>query len=259
MQRLTAKVALVTGGATGLGKAIAGRLASEGANVVITDRNRAIGEATATELGLVFLEQDVANETRWSEIVAEVEKRFGRLDILVNNAGVTGPTDHGNPENTQLADWAFVQRVNVEGVFLGCRAVIPLMRRLGGGSIINISSNASECPGPDAMAYATSKAAVRHLTTSVAFYCAQSGSKIRCNSVHPGTCLTDMVRQGAAGFARSRGTQVQVILEEMRSRIPLGEFIEPEDIANAVLFLASDEAKKITGVKLIVDGGQTCR
>ena len=258
MLKLQDKVALVTGGATGLGKSIAQRLAAAGANLVITDVQASAGEATAAECGFMFLEHDVTQEDQWNRVIEHLAIRYGALHVLVNNAGVAGSLDCGNPETLRLSDWRAVHRVNVEGALLGCRGAIPLMRNSGGGSIINISSIASEWPAPDSMPYGASKAAVRHLTTSVAVYCARKGYKIRCNSVHPGTCLTAMVKGGAAGFARSRGTRPDDELRLMRSKIPIGEFIEPEDIANAVLFLASDEAKRITGAKLLVDGGQTC-
>jgi 3(or 17)beta-hydroxysteroid dehydrogenase len=258
MQKLKSKVALVTGGATGLGKAIAQRLASEGASVIITDVQAAVGQAAAADCGFTFFEHDVTNQDQWQRIVDQVEAQYGALHVLVNNAGITGPMDCSNPENIRLSDWQSVQGVNVDGVVLGCRSAIPLMRRSGGGSIINISSIAALLPGPDTMAYAASKAAVRHVTTSVAIHCAKTGSKIRCNSVHPGTCLTSMVQNGAAGMAKRRGITAEQVIEEMRSHIPQGEFIEAEDIANAVLFLASDEARRITGAKLVVDGGQTC-
>lgn len=258
MQRLESKVALITGGATGLGKAIAQRLAAEGASVVITDVQTSLGQAVAAEWGFTFFEHDVTSQDQWAAIIKRIEAQHGTLHILVNNAGIVGSLDHANPENLSLSDWQAVQRVNVEGVLLGCRSAIPLMRASGGGSIINISSTAAVLPAPESMAYAASKATVRHLTTSVAIYCAKNGSKIRCNSVHPGICLTAMVKGGAEGLAQNRGVGADEVLKEMRSRIPIGEFIEPEDIANAVLFLASDEAKRITGARLFVDGGQTC-
>lgn len=258
MPRLESKVALITGGATGLGKAIAQRLAAEGARIVITDVQTSLGEATAAEFGFTFFEHDVTSETQWTRIIERIEAQHGALHILVNNAGIVGSLDHANAENLSLSDWQGVQRVNVEGVLLGCRSAIPLMRRSGGGSIINMSSMVSILPAPDSMAYAASKAAVRHITTSVAVHCGRTGSKIRCNSVHPGNCLTAMVKNGVEGLAKRRGKSAEAILEDMKSTIPIGEFIEPEDIANAVLFLASDEAKRITGASLFVDGGRTC-
>src|SRR5207302_2576841 len=158
MGRLDHKIALVTGGASGLGKAIAGRLASDGAHVVITDVQRDRGRATATEGGFTYLEQDVCDETQWTLIVRDVERRFGALNILVNNAGILGSMDTADPENTPLASWRKIFAVNVEGVFLGCRTAIPVMRRAGSGSIINISSVAGLLATPFATAYGASKA-----------------------------------------------------------------------------------------------------
>src|ERR1700726_876427 len=140
MGALDHKVALVTGGASGHGKAIAQRLATDGASVVITDIQCDLGYATASEGGFTFIEQDVCDEERWAQVVGEVEELFGRLDILVNNAGITGPMDAVTPETTRLKDWQRIFAVNVEAVFLGCRATIPAMKRSGGGSIINLSS-----------------------------------------------------------------------------------------------------------------------
>ena len=133
--RAQEKIAIVTGGASGLGAAIARRLVSEGAKVTITDLQADAGRALAQQLGCDFLDQDVTDEKRWEAVIAQVEGRHGALHILVNNAGIEGPLDFSNPENTRLSDWRTVQRVNVEGVFLGCRAVIPALRRAGGGAI----------------------------------------------------------------------------------------------------------------------------
>jgi 3(or 17)beta-hydroxysteroid dehydrogenase len=255
MKRLADKVALVTGGASGLGKAIAQRLQDEGARVVITDVDRAAGAATAASTGLTFLEQDVCDERRWSEVVDEVTRRFGRLDILVNNAGILGPMDKISPVDTPLALWRKIFAVNVEGVFLGCRVAIPAMTRSGGGSIVNISSIAGLRATPYATAYGASKAAVRQLTKSVAQHCAEKRLNIRCNSVHPGDVRTPLWDKGAEEMARVRQVTIEEIIEEGRTDSPLGEFTRPEDIAAAVAFLASDESRHMTGTKMIVDGG----
>lgn len=255
MQRLNAKVALVTGGASGLGKAIAQRLASEGARVVITDMQVELGHAVAQEYSFTFLEQDVSDEAQWLQIIGQVEERFGRLDILVNNAGILGPKDAISPENTRFSDWKRVFAVNVDGVFLGCRAAIPAMRRSGGGSIVNLSSIAGLIATPYATAYGASKATIRQLTQSVAQYCAQEKLGIRCNSVHPGEVRTALVERSIEQAAQARGVSIEEIAAERKSYIPLGEFIQPQDIAAAVAFLVSDEARQITGEKLIVDGG----
>ena len=255
MQRLADKVALVTGGASGLGKAIAERLAAEGARVVISDVDRVAGAATAASESLIFLEQDVRDEQRWIQIVDEIKQRLGRLDILVNNAGILGPMNAISPVDTPLDVWRRIFAINVEGVFFGCRTAIPAMAATGGGSIVNISSIAGLRATPYATAYGASKAAVRQLTKSVAQHCAEKKLNIRCNSVHPGDVRTPLWDKGAGEIAQIRQVPVEEIIEDGRTDSPMGEFTLPEDIAAAVAFLASDEARHITGTKLIVDGG----
>jgi 3(or 17)beta-hydroxysteroid dehydrogenase len=255
MGRLDQKTALVTGGAAGLGLAIAERLAADGATVVITDIQSAQGRATADERGLLFLEQDVRDEARWGEVIQEIELHHGKLDIAVNNAGILGSTDAVNPENTRLDTWRQVFAVNVEGVFLGCRAEIPAMRRAGGGSIINLSSVAGLLATPYATAYGASKAAVRQLTKSVAQYCAEGKLNIRCNSVHPGNVLTPLWDARAKELARERGVSVEQVFAETCASIPLGDFTRKEDVAAAVSFLASQDSRHMTGAKLLIDGG----
>lgn len=255
MARLDNKVALVTGGASGLGKAIAQRLGAEGASVVITDRQSDVGQATAAECGFIFIEQDVCEEIQWPQVMRETEERCGILNILVNNAGVLGPMDAITPENTRLADWKKIFAVNVEGVLLGCRAAIPAMKRAGGGSIINMSSVAGLRASPHATAYGASKAAVRQLTKTIAQYCAQEKLNIRCNSVHPGIVRTPLWDKYAEGIARARGISVEDFNAETKARIPMGDFTLPADVAAIVSFIASEEARHITGAKFIVDGG----
>lgn len=257
MQRVPEKIAIVTGGAVGIGAAIVRRLASEGSKVTITDIQEDAGRALARELGCDFVKQDVTDEKQWQAVVSQVEKRHGALHILVNNAGIEGAIELGSPEVTSLADWQSVHRVNVEGVFLACRAAIPALRRAGGGSIINVSSTAGLVATPDFSAYGASKAAVRHLTTSVALHCARDGSRIRCNSVHPGVVLTPMLHRIVESIGKQRGVAAEEVLREFKAEIPQGEFQELGDIAHAVLFLASDEAKHVTGLAMIVDGGGT--
>jgi NAD(P)-dependent dehydrogenase (short-subunit alcohol dehydrogenase family) len=255
MERLNQMTALVTGGASGLGKAIAKRLAADGARVVITDIQADLGYATASAGGLTFLEQDVCDESRWPQVVREIEERFGSLNILINNAGIIGPMDAVNPENTPLATWKRIFAVNVEGVFLGCRAAIPAMRRAGAGSIINISSVAGLLATPYATAYGASKAAVRQLTKSVAQHCAQQKLNIRCNSVHPGDVRTPLWDKQAEETAMARGVSAEAFIAEEKAASPMGDFTLPEDIAAAVSFLASQDARFVTGTMLIVDGG----
>jgi 3(or 17)beta-hydroxysteroid dehydrogenase len=258
MERMKGKVALVTGGAMGLGRGIAARLAEEGATVVLTDVNEELGAATAAELGVGFLRQDVSREEDWERVAAEVEARHGALHVLVNNAGIEGhPEAPKDPENAPLGDWNRILAVNTTGVFLGCRRCIPLMARSGGGSIVNLSSVASLVPTPFITAYGASKAAVDHLSRTVALHCARSGHRIRCNTVHPGQVRTPMLEVLFERMAAQQGVTPEAFTEGFRQGIPLGHFQEPRDIADAVLFLASDESRFITGESLAVDGGFT--
>lgn len=254
MGRVSGKSAIVTGGASGLGYAIAAMLVREGANVLITDIQESGAEA-AEQIGCDFLIQDVSIEERWAEIVASAEERFGAVNILVNNAGVGDGLAAPTPEDASLTDWQRIHRINSEGVFLGCRSVIPAMRRAGSGSIINMSSIAALVGTPFLTAYGASKAAVRQLTMSVALHCAQQGYRIRCNSVHPGQIVTPMLEALWAQAAEGAGADIETVKQDFQSRIPMAEFGEPDDIAYAVLYLASDEAKHVTGSKLVVDGG----
>lgn len=255
MKRLDGNVALVTGGASGIGLAIAKRLKSEGANVVISDIDDERGQDVAKSHGLVFLRQDVTDEAQWERTLAELERRFVHFDILVNNAGVVGARDAVSPETSRLTDWRQLFTINVESVFLGCRAAIAAMRRTGKGSIVNLSSIAGLTATPDAMAYGASKAAVWQMTKSVAQYCAEQGLAIRCNSVHPGNVHGPLWDQVAAEAAQARGVTPEAIIAEAAAGNPLGGFSSPEDVAAAVAYLVSDDAARVTGSQLLVDGG----
>lgn len=256
MTPLNGKIALVTGGASGIGRAIAQGLHADGASVVITDVQTDLGQRTASECGFNFIEQDVTNEARWSDVIQQVVERYGGFHVLVNNAGILGPTgESGSPENASLESWRRIFAVNTEGVFLGCQAAISAMRRGISGSIINISSVAGLLATPDATAYGASKAAVRQLTKSVAQYCAEQKLSVRCNSVHPGNVWTPLLDKSFRELAQRRNVPFDQILSENRAVIPLGDFTLAEDVAAAVSFLASDSARHITGSMLIVDGG----
>jgi 3(or 17)beta-hydroxysteroid dehydrogenase len=257
MKRLNQRVALITGGAAGIGRAIASRLAAEGAQVVISDVQSGLGQATAAAHGIEFLVQDVSDEAQWHAITDRIERQFGRLDILVNNAGILGPMNAATPENTNLADWKRIFAINAEGVFLGCRAAISAMRRTGGGAIVNISSVAGLTATPMGTAYGASKAAVWQLTRSVAQHCAQERLNIRCNSVHPGYVRTAIVEKIADERAAMWGVSAAQILSDTEAAIPLGRFTTTDDIAAAVAYLVSDDARQITGTQLVVDGGET--
>ncbi len=251
--RTEGKIAMVTGAASGIGKACAQRLAEQGALVRILDRNAADGVQVAEVLGprVSFTELDVQDEDAWREAIAAVVSEHGGLDVLVNVAGIFMRGPEHNPETTTLADWRAVHAVNMEGVFLGCKHAIPAMRDSGGGSIVNISSVAGLRASAHAAAYGASKGGVRQFSKSVAHHCARRGYGIRCNSVHPGSIETPMGQHAMRGVAAT--------LEEGRERyrkgIPLKAIGEPDDIAYAVLYLASDEAKYVTGQELVVDGG----
>jgi 3(or 17)beta-hydroxysteroid dehydrogenase len=248
-------VALVTGGAEGLGRAIARRLAAEGARVVISDIQTDLGARTADDEGFAFVEHDVRDEARWAEIVEHVEDEFGRLQVLVNNAGILGSMAAISPEDTSLQDWRAIFAINVDGVLLGCKAAIPAMRRAGGGSIVNISSVAGLFATPYATAYGASKATVRQLTKTVAQHCAETKAAIRCNSVHPGNVLTPLWERQAQELAGLRGVPADEVIEQAAAIVPLGGWTTPEDVAAAVAFLASADARHVTGIALEVDGG----
>ncbi len=255
MGRLENKVAILTGGAGGIGTAIAASFVREGAKLLITDLDETGGEALAARLGCEFLVQDVTDEAGWSEIVATVEQRHGALHVLVNNAGIEGEVSSGTPEETSYEDWKKVHAVNLDGVFLGCRAALPAMRRAGGGSIVNLSSIVALFATPNSAAYGSSKAGVRHLTMTVASHGAQNGDGIRCNSVHPGLIRTRMLMNIHAAIAKRRNISREEATAASVSRVPLGEMGEPEDVADMVLFLASEESKYVTGAGFHVDGG----
>ena len=249
--RLDNKVALISGGARGIGAAVAKIFAQEGAKLVICDILEDEGCKTAEEITAaggecVFVRLDVTSETDWEQAAAEVTSRFGRLDILVNNAGITA---QGNVEETSIADWTRTMDINVKGAFLGSKQAIPVMRASGGGSIINISSGAGIAPQPGTSgAYAASKGAVRIFSKSTAIqYAAEN---IRCNSVHPGPIETDMLRA-------TRPDENN--LEIMKGRVPLGRFGRAEEIAYGVLYLASDESSFVRGSELVIDGGRTAQ
>ena len=255
MGRVEARVALVTGAAQGLGLAIAKRLVDEGARVVVTDINERGGAAA---IGATFFPQDTASEDDWRRVCAAIEVRFGALHIQVNNAGIEGDADAAKePETAPVADWERIFRVNAAGVFLACKHAIPLIAKSGGGSIVNMSSIAALVPTPFITAYGAAKASVQHLSRSVALHCAAKGQRIRCNSVHPGQVRTPMLESLLERIAAQSNAPKDDIVKAFLARIPLGVFQEEIDVANLVLFLASDEARYITGQAIAVDGGMT--
>lgn len=249
MGRLDGKVALISGGARGQGAAEARLFSSEGASVVIgdiLDEEGAMIEAEINETGgsAKFVHLDVTSESEWELAVSEAVRSYGKLDILVNNAGILL---RKGLEETTGEEWDRVQDVNSKGVFLGIKSSIPAMREAGGGSIVNISSISGLIASPNT-AYGASKGAVRLLTKSAAVE--YGPEKIRCNSVHPGLIETDMVAEMIAD-EKEKAYQLD--------RTPLGTFASPEDVAFAVLYLASDESRYVTGSELVIDGGTTAK
>jgi len=252
MGRVEGKTALVTGGARGLGREIASLLAREGARVAVTDIDFAGAQETAGQINAsapdtaFALEQDVAEEARWKSVTSEVVAALGSLNILVNNAGIPG---RGDVEAIDFKTWKKVHEVDLDGVFLGCKYAIPHIRDSGGGSIVNISSIAGIIAGHNMAAYNSAKAAVRHFSKSVALHCAKQGLDIRCNSVHPAFIRTPILDEYVKRYGEKEA------YAKLGRQVPLGRIGEPEEVAYAVLYLASDESLFTTGTELIIDGG----
>ncbi len=244
MGRVSGKVALVTGGGSGLGKADCLLLAQEGARVVVSDVNLASAQAVAAEIGAhaIALQHDVASEADWVRVVAETETRFGGLHVLVNNAGIVVVAD---PEQTTLEQFRKANAVMSEGVFLGCKYSIPLMAKSGGGSIINMSSTASHLGYPVFFAYSAAKGAVRAMTKSIAIHCQMKGYSIRCNSIHPASIETPMI-QSVEGRLGAENAIPEGVL-------PAGAVGAPKDVAALVLYLASDESRFVNAAEIMID------
>lgn len=256
MGRVSGKVALITGGASGLGREAAVRLVEEGARVLVTDINQIDGEAVAKSLGSngAFARHDVTKEEEWVIATQKALEVFGRLDILVNSAGIG---TMNSVEDCSLEEWRHVMAVNGDGVFLGCKYGVAAIKQTSTsegscGSIINISSVSGLIGGHNLAAYNASKGAVRLLSKSVALHCARKGYNIRCNSVHPTFIDTPMVR---AMFEDA--DDPDRVRQKLSRQVPLGHIGEPNDIAWAIVYLASDESKFMTGAELVVDGGIT--
>ena len=250
--RVAGKVALVSGGASGLGAETGRRLAREGAKVMLTDLAADRGQAVADEIlaaggQAAFLAHDVTDEARWVEVIDATVSRFGRLDVLVNSAGVGG----GEPLlGATLEGWRRVTGVNLDGTFLGLRHAAPVMAQAGGGSIINLSSILGKVGLPGAAAYCASKGGVALLTKAAALELAGAG--VRVNSVHPGFIETPMVLEALRASASENEMRDMLV-----SRHALGRLGAPREIADAIVFLASDESSFMTGAELVVDGGYT--
>ena len=249
MPRLEGKIAIVTGGARGIGRAICEAFAREGAQVILTDIDVEEGLAAAQAIGCSFHELDVRDEAQWERLATA----YPQIDVLVNNAGITGfensPGPH-DPEYASLAEWHAVHAVNTDGTFLGCRYALRAMKAKGTGSIINMSSRSGVVGIPGAAAYAASKAAIRNHSKSVALYAAQNGWAIRCNSVQPAAILTPM---WDALLGNEPGREER--LKAMVADTPLKRFGTVEEVAALCVYLASDESGYMTGSELTLDGG----
>ena len=242
--RVAGKVAIVTGGAKGLGEADARILISEGAQVVITDIDVDTGKATAKSIGAVFMQQDVRDEQRWKDVIAATVEQFGRLDILVNNAGIV---DFTSVADSTLEKFRFVNAVMVEGTFLGCQKAIPAMAKSGGGSIINVSSIAAKRGMGPIISYTAAKGAILAMTRSIAAHCLEVKNNVRCNVIVPGTHETDMVRAAMADLAD----------EQVAESAKDNSMGKPDDVGNLVLYLASDESRFINGSDILIDNGES--
>ncbi|HMO75747.1 MAG TPA: SDR family oxidoreductase [Sphingopyxis sp.] len=254
--RLAGKVALVTGAAQGIGADIARAMRAEGARVIAADINAAGCEALVAETGAEALALDVTSEADWEKAARHIAAAHGGLSILVNNAGVElvrPMTEHS------LADWRALMAVNVDGLFLGCRAMQPLLAASGAASVVNISSIAGLVGYPDQLAYNTSKGAVRHMSKSLAIEWAAHGLPIRCNSIHPGCIRTPMLEMAVEGWVREGSIPADDPWGAVASLCPLNAVGSPGDIAMGAVYLASDEARFVTGIELVIDGGWVAR
>jgi 3(or 17)beta-hydroxysteroid dehydrogenase len=248
MGRVSGKIALVTGAASGLGKADASLLSREGATVVITDLNEPAGRELERTLNAsrpncaYFMTQDVSDEARWQAVYADIRARYGALHILVNNAGMVVV---GTPESATLDQFHRHLRVMTDSVFLACKYGIPLMKDSGGGSIVNMCSTATHLGYPVFYAYSAAKGAVRSMTKSIAVHCQMNHYNIRCNSIHAGAIETPMV---------VKATQELGMQMSMYDQSPVG-LGKPEDVANLVLYLASDESRFVNAAEIVIDNG----
>jgi 3(or 17)beta-hydroxysteroid dehydrogenase len=250
MGRVDGKVAIVTGGASGIGAACARQLAREGARVVVTDVDREGGEAVAEEVGGLFVEQDVSLEESWPPLIETTMGRFGSLDVLVNNAGIVVTADI---EATTTEDWRRILAVHLDGTFFGCKFALEAMKTTGGGSIVNMASVAALVGTPAYFAYSAAKGGVTALTRTLAMHCKEKRYGIRCNSVHPSSILTPMV---ARALQERLGLEIMQAEDPEALRVEMG-LGEPDDVAHMVVYLASDESRFVTGTQMVVDDGST--
>lgn len=252
MDRVKDKVALITGAASGLGFESSKKLMSEGAKVVLTDSNAEnletmpdrLSEFSNTQFKTIV--HDVTHEDSWINVIDEVDREFGKLNVIINSAGISLGADI---VSTDFDVWKKVHEVNLDGVFLGCKYAIPTMSKYGSGSIINISSISGIVAGWNTAAYNSSKAAVRHLSKSIALYCAKKGFDIRCNSIHPAFIDTPILDPLKQAFGAKEA------VAKLARQIPMNHIGDTDDVSYAILYLASDESKFMTGTEIILDGG----
>ena len=255
MGRVQDKVCIVTGAASGVGKADAFALAREGAKVVLTDLNEKDGQAAASQIAAkhgegcaIFVKHDIASEDDWKAVIARTEESFGGVDVLVNNAAILL---YGNIEDTDLQTWQKIQRINSDGYFLGCHHGLAAMKKRPSGSIINMSSISAIGGVGSFCAYSASKGAVAALTRSIAAHCRMNLYKIRCNSVHPDGIMTPMVANLQSSMPKGKQSAVRPLDQKQL----MARFAKPEQIADLVLFLASDESSFINGAEMRIDNG----
>jgi 3(or 17)beta-hydroxysteroid dehydrogenase len=245
--QLEGKVAIVTGGASGIGAATVERFVQEGAKVLSTDVQEGLGQSVADEVGAMFMAQDVSDPEAWDRVMAKIQSEYGRLDILVNNAGIVIGK---NIEDVDLESWHHLLGINLTGVMLGCQKAIAAMKRNSGGSsgsIINIASTSAFAALPGDVSYTASKSAVRMLSKSVAVHCAQSGLNIRCNNLVPGATHTAIIDTAAKS--------VPGMVEMAAAMSPMNRIGQGSDLAGAAVYLAGDDSSFVTGSDLLVDGG----
>jgi len=256
MQRLPNKVVLITGGTQSIGEAIARLCVAQGAQVIISgSRSPVAGLKAAKSINadVAYLQLDVSKEQDWQQAMTYISKQYGKLDVLINNAGIEYPPHASlpqNPEQCSLADWQSVHDINLNGLFLGCKYAIAMMKNTINCSIVNIGSRSALVGVPSSAAYSSSKAAIRNYTKTVAMYCASKDYSIRCNVIHPAAILTKMWDK-ELGHDDLREQRIA----EFSKNIPLKRMGNPMDVAYAALYLASDESQFMTGAELVLDGG----
>jgi len=256
LMRLENKIALITGGASGIGEAMCQQFSQEGAVVIIADIDKERGLALADKINqqvvgnALFINLDVTQPRQWEKAITSIIEKYGKLDVLVNNAGIVIT---GNVEECTLTDWQRTQSVNSDAVFIGTQVAIKAMK-IRGGSIINVSSIEGIIGEPKVAAYNASKGAVRIFTKSAALHCAQSGYNIRINSLHPGYVATPLVANAVAAMPQADAAEFQ---QRVLANIPLGRMAQADEISAAALFLASDDSSYMTGSELVIDGGYT--